>query len=276
MAFYSRQWTRQPSESAKVNWSNPLARGLVSLLPFDRGADAVTGAAFGTSSAGQSLRATPAGVGVASNNAGLISYPVSTRSFSTNELTLAFYGSSASNLSFPDFLSVGAGSTSFVTLERAGTTTSDTEAGLYPINTNTGGLTSSAGAVSLLREVPYVLVGVASAAANTSQIYSNGKSFGAGLWGGSASATSVQYFSRHGGGDARTLNNSFGLLAAGWGRALSPDEVASFSANPWQLFAPRRIWVPQAAITGLPTLSLPTYVPGSLTATGFRPRVTAS
>lgn len=44
--------------------------------------------------------------------------------------------------------------------------------------------------------------------------------------------------------------------------------------NPWQLFAPRRIWVPQAGL--LPTLSLPTYAPGSLTATGFRPRVTAT
>ena len=63
--------------------------------------------------------------------------------------------------------------------------------------------------------------------------------------------------------------------------ALSDGEMAHYGgphALPllWQLFAPRRVWVPQAAITGLPTLSLPTYTPGSLTATGFRPRVTAS
>ena len=57
---------------------------------------------------------------------------------------------------------------------------------------------------------------------------------------------------------------------------LAPREAQSIVENPWQLFAPRRIWVPQAAITGLPTLSLPTYTPGSLTATGFRPRVTAT
>lgn len=60
-------------------------------------------------------------------------------------------------------------------------------------------------------------------------------------------------------------------------RALSDNECAEISANPWQLFAPRtqRIW-PPAATSGLPTLSAATYVPGSLTASGFRPRVTAT
>ena len=57
---------------------------------------------------------------------------------------------------------------------------------------------------------------------------------------------------------------------------LSDSYFRDLSANPWQLFAPRRIWVPQTAISGLPTLSLPTYTPGSLTASGFRPRVTAT
>ena len=60
-----------------------------------------------------------------------------------------------------------------------------------------------------------------------------------------------------------------------WDRELFPDEVAEVSRDPWQLFA-RRVWVPQAAITGLPTLYLPTYTPGSLTGVGFRPRVTAT
>lgn len=51
----------------------------------------------------------------------------------------------------------------------------------------------------------------------------------------------------------------------------------SFVDNPWQIFAPRtqRIWVP-AGVGGLPTLSAATFVPGSLTSTGFRPRVTAT
>lgn len=49
------------------------------------------------------------------------------------------------------------------------------------------------------------------------------------------------------------------------------------SANPkllWQNPAGRRRRT--APVVSLPTLSLPTYTPGSLTATGFRPRVTAT
>lgn len=66
-------------------------------------------------------------------------------------------------------------------------------------------------------------------------------------------------------------------ISAAWSRALSADEILSLEDNPWQLFAPleRRIWLP-AASGGLPTLSAATYMPGSLTSSGFRPRVTAS
>ncbi len=47
--------------------------------------------------------------------------------------------------------------------------------------------------------------------------------------------------------------------------------------NPWQLFAPRQIWIPTTAAASFnPTLSLPTHVPGSLTSSAFRPRVTAT
>jgi hypothetical protein len=58
---------------------------------------------------------------------------------------------------------------------------------------------------------------------------------------------------------------------------LTFDPVCA-SRNPWEeLFAPRSIYIPYAAAAGgLPTLSAATYVPGSLTSTGFRPRVTAT
>lgn len=63
------------------------------------------------------------------------------------------------------------------------------------------------------------------------------------------------------------------LLRAVWDRALSGDEIASVSADPWQLFAPQQIYVPRAAAGGgLPTLSAPTAI--DITATSFRPRVT--
>lgn len=55
------------------------------------------------------------------------------------------------------------------------------------------------------------------------------------------------------------------------------DLAMEFVYNPWQVFAPQRIFVPMASgAPTLPTLSAATYVPGSLTSSGFRPRVTAS
>ena len=63
-------------------------------------------------------------------------------------------------------------------------------------------------------------------------------------------------------------------LAAIWGRALTDDEAVSFSANPWQLFAPRTQYIPTASGVLVPTLSLSTFVPGTLTASGWRPQVT--
>ena len=71
---------------------------------------------------------------------------------------------------------------------------------------------------------------------------------------------------------------AFVYAAGAYDRALQDVEIAQLTANPWQLFAPRRIWVPVAAAGGatLPTLSNATFVPGSVTATSFRPRVTAT
>ncbi len=54
-------------------------------------------------------------------------------------------------------------------------------------------------------------------------------------------------------------------------------EIAEFARNPWQIIKPRRIYFPTAAAAaGVPNLSASTYVPGSLTSTGWRPQVTAS
>jgi hypothetical protein len=66
-------------------------------------------------------------------------------------------------------------------------------------------------------------------------------------------------------------------LVCRWNRRLSESEFKSLHADPWQLFAPRRVYVPPpGAAPSLPTLSASTYVTGSLTSTGWRPQVTAS
>jgi hypothetical protein len=67
------------------------------------------------------------------------------------------------------------------------------------------------------------------------------------------------------------------FLCVRWPTALLQADASKVTANPWQLFVPRRILAPfSSAASGLPTLSLATYAPGSITTTGFRPRVTAS
>ena len=62
--------------------------------------------------------------------------------------------------------------------------------------------------------------------------------------------------------------------AAVLGRAIHPSLFGPSLA----LFAPRQIIIPTAAAaaSSLPTLSASTYVPGSLTSTGWRPQITAS
>lgn len=64
-----------------------------------------------------------------------------------------------------------------------------------------------------------------------------------------------------------------GVTLAAWLR-LSPTEqqAREWLANPWQIFAPRRIWVPVAAAPSMPTLSLPTVT--AIGATQATPRVT--
>ena len=56
-----------------------------------------------------------------------------------------------------------------------------------------------------------------------------------------------------------------------WNRVLTDQEIAQVSANPWQLFAPRQIWIPASAASALPTLSNPTAI--NITASSFQPRV---
>ncbi len=67
-------------------------------------------------------------------------------------------------------------------------------------------------------------------------------------------------------------NERMVYLGAAWDRALNDEEAASVSLNPWQLLEPRRIWVPQSAASGLPTLSAATLVNAG--GNTYQPRVT--
>jgi len=60
-------------------------------------------------------------------------------------------------------------------------------------------------------------------------------------------------------------------LAAFWSRALSDDELFALSANPWQLFQPRRIWVPTIASAGPNTYTF--SVSGGVSFAGTSPNL---
>jgi hypothetical protein len=58
--------------------------------------------------------------------------------------------------------------------------------------------------------------------------------------------------------------------------SIGPEMHRQIHEAPYSIFA-HRVYVPVTeGGSGLPTLSDPTFVPGSLTSTGFRPRVTAT
>jgi hypothetical protein len=78
--------------------------------------------------------------------------------------------------------------------------------------------------------------------------------------------------------DGVTQLDGIVFFAAGWNRVLSANEINSMNRNPWQVFQPAlatRFQSVFAAVT-VPTLSASTYKPGTLTADGWQPRVTAS
>ena len=60
----------------------------------------------------------------------------------------------------------------------------------------------------------------------------------------------------------------------GFDGALPATQIADIQADPWSIFEGEHIWIPVLAVAStLPTLSLPTYVPGSITSDGWKDRV---
>ena len=68
----------------------------------------------------------------------------------------------------------------------------------------------------------------------------------------------------------------FAFAAVANGGLWTRDQQRELVFEPRILLAPSRIWVPQTPAVFVPTLTLPTIVPGSLSATGWRGRITAS
>lgn len=250
MAFYSRRWTRRPPASAKVN-------AVAAFLGADRfdlasGRQSSTGAFTAIE--------TPLGGGyrgvLSAGSRSVRAYPFTAAS--PLALVAAFQSSAATD---------------------SGVRITNTEAGfrLLEIVTDAGFLKARArGSDSVVRTVT-------GPAANSAAVFVAVATWEPGI-GVSLSVDGEDYgtasFTQNLSHAPSVLQDAFSAstthVLSAWLDEADIPRRTEISRNPWRLFAPRRIWVPQAPLPSLPTLSLPTYTPGSLTATGFRPRVTAT
>lgn len=276
MPFYARRWTRQPGPGARIDWGCSLADGILSvLLPSAGLNDLATQTAFSIAGAEPTKVIGGPGVGVQFDGASCLYRPeerepdgytatqvvIFEPARLTNDEAVVGMDDSGLGRNYTFFVATASGDPFYAGVR------SDTNAAANAISGASGAalgvpMTIAAQYESSARRS--VWINGIRRAQNTTTVASvltpNFVSYGAGY------KSSVA--------QAGTTGRIY--MAAQWSRCLSDNELQSVCNNPWQLFAPRRIWVPQAAITGLPTLSLPTYTPGSLTATGFRPRVTAT
>lgn len=272
MPIYAPHRLSQPQGGAQIAWGNPITEGLA-------------------------FAVTPAHVGSFQRYNGVGDGPVDTlgqNALGDSAFTLAGSGSNHMLLDFAPavrnypltFLAIARRAVAFadISLVSIG---SGTQRHLLYINQNAPAMYSASGgpgvqavgSASLLTTSPGPAVWVAGrvASATVREVWLNGRVVAGNNGSVVTTDSNVAAIGAYWNNDTPSLYwNGAIFLAAAWARVLSDDEMIALYENPWQLFAPRRIWVPQAAIAGLPTLSLPTYTPGSLTATGFRPRVTAT
>lgn len=107
------------------------------------------------------------------------------------------------------------------------------------------------------------------------RLYKNGKLLGADSGNLVTTQPAESFVGAELGGPTATFNDGVILLHAALNVQLSTEEIAELDtpAAVWgAFFAPRRILVPQAAISGLPTLG--TVSAAAITSSGFRPSVT--
>lgn len=112
---------------------------------------------------------------------------------------------------------------------------------------------------------------LANSAANEFVLACNGRFVLVGGFSNNTNSSASEYL---GSGYSSSANGYYGVHFAG--SFFDPAWAIEKSHNLWQLFEPRRIWVPQSAASGLPTLSLSTYKPSTLTSSGWTPRITAT
>ena len=267
-------WTRQPQQIVGIDWANPFSKGLVSVFNIPLSADCVSGKILSPLSANTKI-STEKGICL---NAGAL---IDNRKPRIDGYPLSFSVLCKYAVNTAGQLVIGIGNHGGENTIRIynGTTGSIQ---CQTRNTSSGGTSGYVSLNLLTTGWMYVTAVINDPAVSSSYIYVN--DLPGGSW--TAQTLSAQGFSTfdctvlrcdplNWSASTAGLQIAFGAFWAN--RAFSQDEHRAMYRNPWQIFARRdlRVFAP-SVVAGLPTLSLPTYVPGSITSVGFRPQVTAS
>ena len=267
-------WDSQPQEAVGVDWSNPLAASLGFLYDGVSGRDVVGDLRF-TGSRIQGV--STGGIGQFSDTTG-----TAARLESINPTQIQFQNITVFALFTP---TGNPGNESLFFMRRMGSSVPSFGLGIHTGSLN-GYKFSLNGQTSDFNASPLVDIGAIPRRPTLLAMTYDGTSlrcYADGVDIGGGSGYGLIDYSRTDEGllifDGGVFVSSIGVLtlAGICSKVFSAQEIARLNSNPWQLFAPRQIWIPATAAASFnPTLSLPTYVPGSLTSSAFRPRVTAT
>ena len=248
-------WGTQPQEAVGIDWANPITAGLLIAVMPSTGINHVTGRQLARL---PSYAQTTDSHGVVTSAGGL-GFPEPANAaadgaqFDLSTLTALVYArqATAQNVAEAFFRGQGSGTPNGWGVGLHGGSFN----GAYAVFGGT--LMQPAGQIAATN-LPTVAMLTASATSGLA-LYCNGRlqqtaAFSAPSYGFSVgNYRRVIIGSMLGNTQATTNRPALGLL---WNRVLSADEARLIAADPWQVFEPRRIWVPQAGITGAPSLCL--------------------
>lgn len=271
----ARRQNQQPQQATKISFGNPLARGVVFISSQHQPYDLVSGSMPVPVGSGFTQGVGGPGVGtVIASGSSAIDYNAATAAANVlGEITclaVCVLNSAGADLSVvAKCTSNGATNTPF----DFGLTTG----GPIRLGRANGGYRVWAGVAAATAGKSQVIVATQGADIGVApQFYIDGV-FDTGtptsLYGGSGSGSAVSNTTpvrMHNRGDLGTPYDGRVFLAAVWNRKLSASEIASISANPWQLFqAPsRRLWAAAGAPASITGTFSSTLADSTLAASG--------
>lgn len=224
--------TQQPQQAGAIDWSNPITRGIISVQDGRSGRD-VVGGIFGTLSNASSISSAATGLGVGTNyNQNQIDFPLSKVAGSSTAGSILFVGELSS------------GTWNVATVNNG-----------MVVRKYSGGFTIALGGSGSVYNVSAwsgvgAVVGISwNDALARPMCFLNGKDVGArtstNTDGSNWYLDSTLGGSRVGDRGAATYWAKPALLSVRWNRNITPQEAASLSQNPWQIFRPlnRQVWV---------------------------------